>query len=104
MHETNHHWIHSAGERTIRVMLMTAESLASSNEPLDAEDTEQLHWCWEAIHYVTGIRLAHAQMEALKSATDTQPTTADLARMLADMKAMMESKMQPTEAEAATTR
>lgn len=101
MHETNH-WMHSAGERTIRAMLMTAESLASSNEPLDAEDTEHLHWCWEAINYIMAARLAHAQMESLTAAADKQPTAADLAQMLAEVKGMLAE--QQSAAETATTR
>ena len=91
-------WIHTAGERTIRAMLMTAESLASSNEPLDAEDTEHLHWCWEAINYIMAARLAAAQLEAHTAATDKQPTPADLAQMLTDIKEMMASKPPATAA------
>lgn len=101
MHETNH-WMHSAGERTIRVMLMTAESLASSNEPLDAEDTEHLHWCWETINYIMAARLAQAQIEAHQAASDPQTTTNDLARMLTEVKGMLAE--QQSAAEAATTR
>lgn len=94
MHETNH-WMHSAGERTIRAMLMTAESLASSNEPLDADDTEHLHWCWETINYIMAARLAQAQIEAHTAATDKQPTPADLAQMLTEIKTMMASSTKP---------
>lgn len=61
-------WLHSAGERTMRAMLMTAESLAASNEPLDADDTEHLHWCWEAINYIAQSRLAMAQLAAHEAA------------------------------------
>lgn len=99
MHETNH-WMHSAGERTIRAMLMTAESLASSNEPLDADDTEHLHWCWETVHYIMAARLAQAQIEALTAAADKQPTAADLAQMLAEVKTMLAEQSATAEATA----
>ena len=64
----NNEWLRSAGERSMRAMLMTAESLAASTEPLDAEDTEHLHWCWECINYIAQSRLATAQLAAHEAA------------------------------------
>ena len=88
----NGEWLHDAGERTIRAMLMTAESLASSNEPLDAEDTEHLHWCWEAIHYVTQSRLAVAQLAAHKAA-NAPANMDDLVEMMRGLDAKLSGMM-----------
>lgn len=85
-------WLHSAGERTMRAMLMTAESLAASNEPLDADDTEHLHWCWETINYIAQSRLAMAQLAAHEAA-NAPPDMDALMEMMRGMDAKLAGMM-----------
>lgn len=85
-------WLHSAGERTMRAMLMTAESLAASNEPLDADDTEHLHWCWETINYIAQSRLAMAQLAAHEAA-NAPPDMDALMEMMRGLDAKLDAKL-----------
>ena len=82
----------SAGERSMRAMLMTAESLAASTEPLDAEDTEHLHWCWECINYIAQSRLATAQLAA-QEAANAPPDMDRLVEMVRGMDAKLDAKL-----------
>lgn len=68
-------------EDSINVFLKTAKDLVEDDDALDADDTEQLHWCWEGIHHVLAAKLAHAQLEAHKAA-NAPASTDDLKRMI----------------------
>lgn len=89
----NNEWLRSAGERSMRAMLMTVESLAALvPEPLDAEDTEHLHWCWECINYIAQSRLATAQLAAHKAAN--APSDMDrLVEMMRGLDAKLDAKL-----------
>ena len=88
MHSDTKSWMRGAAERTLKVLLMTAEDLTRDNDALSASDTEQLHWCWEGIESIMSAKLACAQLEAHEAA-NAPATMDDLMRMMRRMQAKL---------------
>lgn len=88
MHSDTKSWMHGAAERSIKVLLMTAEDLTRENDALDAGDTEKLHWCWEGIKCIMSAKLTCAQLEAHEAA-NAPVTLEDLNRTLKRVQAKL---------------
>lgn len=88
MHSDKKAWMVGAAERSMSVLLMTAEKLAKKDDALDAEDTEHLHWVWEGIHHIVAARLAQAQLEAHEAA-NKPASIDDLMRKVNEMEAKL---------------
>lgn len=88
MHSDTKAWMQGAAERSLKVLLMTAEDLTRDNEALSANDTEQLHWCWEGVKCIVSAKLAAAQLDAHEAA-NAPVTLDDLHRMMKRMQAKL---------------
>ena len=88
MHSDTKSWMRGAAERSMSVLLMTAETLAKKSEALDEDDTQHLHWCWECIESIMSAKWTCAQLEAHEAA-NAPASLDDLMRMMRRMQAKL---------------
>lgn len=88
MHSDTKSWMRGAAERSLKVLLMTAEDLTRDNDALNGNDVEKLHWCWEGIESIMSAKLTCAQLEAHEAA-NAPASLDDLMRMMRRMQAKL---------------